>query len=103
MRASRFITTVEMHTCGEPFRIVTGGLPRIQGETNLQQRAWLQRDADQFRRALMLEPRGHADMYGGFLTGPVTADADVGVVFMQNADYSPHGAHGISARATAAV
>jgi trans-L-3-hydroxyproline dehydratase len=103
MRTSRFITTVELHTCGEPFRIVTGGVPRLEGDTILQRRAWLQRDADQFRRALMLEPRGHADMYGGFLTEPVSADADLGVVFMQNADYSPHCGHGIIALATAAV
>ena len=103
MRTSRFITTVEMHTCGEPFRIVTGGLPRIKGDTILQKRTWLQRDADEFRRALMLEPRGHADMYGGFVTEPESADADLGVVFMQNADYSPHCGHGIIALATAAV
>ncbi len=103
MRTSRFITTVEMHTCGEPFRIVTGGIPTIKGDTILQKRTWLQRDADEFRRALMFEPRGHADMYGGFLTEPVTADADLGVVFMQNADYSPHCGHGIIGLATAAV
>ena len=103
MRTSRFLTTVEMHTCGEPFRIVTGGMPKIKGETILQRRAWLQGEADEFRRAMMLEPRGHADMYGGFLTEPVSADADLGVVFMQNADYSPHCGHGIIALATAAV
>jgi proline racemase len=92
-----------MHTCGEPFRIVTGGLPRIEGRTILQKRAWLQHEADEFRRAMMLEPRGHADMYGGFLTEPESAGADLGVVFMQNADYSPHCGHGIIGLATAAV
>jgi trans-L-3-hydroxyproline dehydratase len=52
---------------------------------------------------MMFEPRGHADMYGGFVTEPVSDDADLGVVFMQNADYSPHCGHGIIALATAAV
>jgi trans-L-3-hydroxyproline dehydratase len=42
-------------------------------------------------------------MYGGFVTEPVSADADLGVVFMQNADYSPHCGHGIIGLATAAV
>ncbi len=103
MRTTRFITTVEMHTGGEPFRIVTGGMPKIKGDTILQKRTWLQSEADEFRRAMMFEPRGHADMYGGFVTEPVSAAADLGVVFMQNADYSPHCGHGIIGLATAAV
>jgi trans-L-3-hydroxyproline dehydratase len=103
MRPTRFLTTVEMHTGGEPFRIVTGGMPPIRGETILEKRAWLERDADEFRRALMLEPRGHADMYGGFVTEPISPGADLGVVFTQNADYSPHCGHGIIGLATAAV
>jgi trans-L-3-hydroxyproline dehydratase len=51
----------------------------------------------------MLEPRGHADMYGGLVTDPVSDGADLGVIFMQNVDYSPHCGHGTIALATAAV
>jgi len=103
MNPDRYIDTVEMHTGGEPFRIVTHGIPRIPGADILERRSWLQHNADHYRRELMLEPRGHADMYGGFVTEPVSATADLGVIFMQNVDYSPHCGHGIVALATAAV
>jgi trans-L-3-hydroxyproline dehydratase len=43
----------------------------------------------------MLEPRGHADMYGAILTPPVTPDGDVGVLFMHNEGYSTMCGHGI--------
>ena len=72
MPATRTITTVEMHTAGEPFRIVTSGFPRAPGDRIVERRAWLKAHADDLRRALVLEPRGHADMYAGILTEPVS-------------------------------
>src|SRR5690606_18080795 len=50
---------------------------------------------DDLRRALMLEPRGHADMYGCILTAPTTQDGDVGVLFLHNEGYSTMCGHGI--------
>jgi proline racemase len=103
VKTSRIITTVETHTAGEPFRIITTGVPRLRGKSILERSAWLQDNADEIRRAMMLEPRGHADMYGGLLTEPISDGADLGVIFMQNVDYSPHCGHGVIALATAAV
>ncbi len=103
MKISQAISTVEVHTGGEPFRIVTSGLPRMQGDTIVARRAWLKEHADHLRRALMFEPRGHADMYGGYLTEPVSAGADFGVIFLHNEGYSDHCGHGVIGLATAAV
>src|SRR5258708_7356653 len=103
MKIDRAISTVEMHTGGEPFRIVTSGLPRPKGDTIVQRRAWLKANADEIRRSLMFEPRGHADMYGGYLTDPVSATADFGVIFVHNEGYSDHCGHGVIALSTAAV
>jgi len=103
MKTSHLLSTVESHTGGEPFRIITSGAPRIPGKTILERCAWMQENADEIRRAIMLEPRGHGDMYGGLLTEPVSDGADLGVIFMQNVDYSPHCGHGVIALATAAV
>jgi len=97
------ISTVEMHTGGEPFRIVTSGFPRPPGARIVDRRAWLKANADHLRRAIMFEPRGHADMYGGILTDPVTPGADFGVMFIHNEGYSDHCGHGTIALATAAV
>jgi proline racemase len=103
MRITKAISTVEVHTGGEAFRIVTSGLPRMPGATIVARRAWLKENADHIRRALMFEPRGHADMYGGYLTEPVTDGADFGVIFVHNEGYSDHCGHGVIGLATAAV
>lgn len=103
MQISRTISTVEVHTGGEPFRIVTSGLPRLPGKTIVERRAWLKENADDIRQVLMFEPRGHADMYGGYLTEPVSPEADFGIIFLHNEGYSDHCGHGVIALATAAV
>ncbi len=103
MEFSASYTTVECHTGGEPLRIVIGGVPRLPGDTILAKRRWAREHLDHVRRALILEPRGHADMYGAYLTESVTAAADMGVVFMHNEGYSDMCGHGIIALATVAV
>jgi trans-L-3-hydroxyproline dehydratase len=59
--------------------------------------------ADHLRRALMLEPRGHADMYGALLTEPEHPGSDAGVLFMHNEGYSTMCGHGIIAVVTIAL
>jgi trans-L-3-hydroxyproline dehydratase len=103
VKLERIIDTVEMHTGGEPFRIVTSGLPTLPGETIVRKRAFVEANLDHIRRALIFEPRGHADMYAGYLTEPVTPGADMGVIFVHNEGYSDHCGHGVIALATAAV
>jgi len=89
------ITTIDAHTAGEPLRVFTGGYPDLRGRTMLEKRRYALDHLDSYRRALMWEPRGHADMYGCVLTPPVTLDGDVGVVFMHNEGYSTMCGHGI--------
>lgn len=94
------ITTTDSHAAGEPLRVVTGGLPPIPGDTILAKRRYARENLDHFRRALMFEPRGHADMYGCILTEPVTSDGDMGVLFMHNEGYSTMCGHGVIALVT---
>ena len=58
------IRTVDYHTGGEPFRIVTGGVEPLRGATILDRRRDALERLDHVRRLLVYEPRGHADMYG---------------------------------------
>jgi len=69
----------------------------------LAKRAWAQKHLDHHRRALMLEPRGHADMYGALFTEPVTPGAHAGVLFMHNEGWSTMCGHGIIAVTTIAI
>ena len=91
------ITAIDLHTGGEPFRVITGGFPDLGGQTILERRRTVLERYDQLRTALMWEPRGHADMYGCLVTPPVTPGADIGVLFMHNEGYSTMCGHGIIA------
>lgn len=100
MRFKRHLSTVDAHTGGEPFRIITGGLPPLPGATILDRRRYMREHMDGVRRVLMYEPRGHHGMYGAVLTPPVTPEADLGILFMHNEGYSTMCGHGIIAAAT---
>lgn len=94
------ITTIDAHAEGEPLRIITSGFPALPGKTILEKRRLMQQKHDHLRKALIWEPRGHADMYGCVLTEPVTQDGTVGVVFFHNEGYSTMCGHGIIALST---
>ena len=89
------ITTIEMHTGGEPLRVFTSGLPPIKGHTVLEKRRYFRDHYDQIRTGTMWEPRGHADMYGAVVTP--SEDADFDVFFMHNEGYSTMCGHAIIA------
>ena len=91
------ITVIDAHTAGEPLRIITGGLPAARGKTILEKRRFTKENYDHLRKALMWEPRGHADMYGCIITPPVTKEADFGVLFIHNEGFSTMCGHGIIA------
>ena len=97
------ITSIDAHTAGEPFRVITGGYPDLPGETILARRRFARDQLDHLRTALMWEPRGHADMYGCILTPPVSPGADFGILFMHNEGYSTMCGHGIIGIATVAL
>jgi proline racemase len=97
------IRAVDYHTGGEPFRIVTGGAPSLAGRRILDKRRWAAENLDHLRRLLVNEPRGHADMYGCFVTEPEDDGADLGVVFFHNAGYSTACGHGTIALVTWAI
>jgi trans-L-3-hydroxyproline dehydratase len=97
------IRTIDAHTAGEPLRLIIDGFPAIQGRTMLEKRAWVEEHHDHLRTALMLEPRGHGDMYGAVLTTPEHETSDAGVLFMHNQGYSTMCGHGVIAVVTVAL
>src|SRR5205085_729456 len=97
------VKTIDAHAAGEPLRLVVDGFPSPRGRTMLDKREWLRKHADHLRRAVMLEPRGHADMYGAILTEPVSPGSHAGVLFMHNEGYSTMCGHGVIAVTTMAL
>lgn len=97
----RAITTIDMHTGGEPLRVITGGLPPIEGSTVLEKRRYFREHYDHLRTGLMFEPRGHADMYGAVISS--SKDADFDVFFLHNEGYSTMCGHAIIALTKLAI
>lgn len=103
--ATLMLTTTDYHTAGEPFRIVTGGLPDIPGRSVLERREYASKsdEIDIFRKLLVNEPRGHADMYGGFVVPADDPGAHFGVLFWHKDGYSTACGHGTIALGVWAV
>src|SRR6516225_909152 len=97
------LKTIDAHAAGEPLRLIVSAFPSPHGKTMLAKREWIRTHADHLRRALMLEPRGHADMYGAILTEPVAPGSHAGVLFMHNEGYSTMCGHGVIAVTTMAL
>lgn len=97
------IRTIDAHTAGEPLRLIVDGFPHVEGRTILEQREFAREHYDHLRRALMLEPRGHADMYGALLTPPEHHGSDAGVLFMHNEGFSTMCGHGVIAVTTIVI
>jgi len=91
------IKTIEAHTGGEPLRIIIDGYPKLKGKTLLEKRNDALLNHDHIRKAIIWEPRGHANMYGAILVEPDSPEADIGVIFMHNEGYSTGCGHAVIA------
>jgi trans-L-3-hydroxyproline dehydratase len=97
------IKTIDMHTGGEPLRVIVNGFPELKGDSVLAYRRYCKENHDKLRTALMFEPRGHADMYGCILTPPNDDQGDFGILFLHNEGYSTMCGHAIIAISTLAI
>ncbi len=97
------IKTIDMHTGGEPLRVIIDGFPELKGDSVLEYRRYCKDNFDHLRTALMFEPRGHADMYGCILLPPNDDEGDFGIIFLHNEGYSTMCGHAIIAISTLAV
>jgi proline racemase len=99
------IVTTDYHTAGEPFRIVADPPVPIPGSTVAERRARAIEDpgVQELRAVLCSEPRGHADMYGGFVVPPDDEAAHLGVLFWHKDGFSTACGHGTIALGVWAV
>ncbi|KAG7242961.1 hypothetical protein INR49_017652 [Caranx melampygus] len=97
------LSVVDMHTGGEPLRIILSGYPEVKGDSVLAKRRYVREHLDHLRRVLMFEPRGHYDMYGALIVDSEIPEADLGVLFMHNEGYSTMCGHAVIALGRFAV
>ena len=99
----RRVRTIDAHAAGEPLRLIVDGFPAPTGRNMLDKCDWVQKNQDHLRRAVIFEPRGHADMFGAILTEPVSPGAHAGAIFMRHDGYATASGHGIVALTTIAL
>lgn len=103
MNIIKSIHAIDSHTMGEPTRVVVGGIPSVPGKTMQEKKQYLIDNMDHIRTAIMLEPRGHADMFGSIMTSACDPSADFGIIFMDGGGYLNMCGHGSIGAATVAV
>lgn len=81
------LQAIDAHTGGEFCRVIIGGFPEPSGNTMIEKKQHMEQRYDNLRTALMLEPRGHQNMFGAFLCAPVHTEADFGIIFMDTGGY----------------
>ena len=89
MRFSSMITAVDAHACGEPGRVITGGVLDVPGATMFQKKQYLEAHADHIRRRMLREPRGYPAANCNLILPPTHPEADAGFVIMEQVEYPP--------------
>ncbi len=97
------IETIDAHCGGEPLRLVIGGFPAPPGRTMVERRRYAAAELDHLRKALILEPRGHAHQYGCLLTPPERGGSHFGTLFFDASGWGTLCGHGVIALATIVV
>jgi 4-hydroxyproline epimerase len=88
------ISILDSHTGGEPTRLVLDGFPDPGPGDMAQRRARLAAQHDDWRKAVILEPRGHDVLVGALLCPPQDPQAAAGVIFFNNTGYLGMCGHG---------
>ncbi|NFA59015.1 proline racemase family protein [Clostridium sporogenes] len=94
---------VDTHTVGEFTRVILSGFPEMPGNTMIEKKKYLEEHCDEYRKALMFEPRGHHDMFGSIVTKPINSEADYGVIYMDTGGYLNMCGHGTIGTVTAII
>ena len=94
MMQLRKIRVVDSHTGGEPTRLVVSGAPDLGAGSLAEQLERFRREHDDFRSAVVNEPRGSDVMVGALLCEPIDPASVAGVIFFNNVGYLGMCGHG---------
>ena len=87
MHLAKKITAVDAHACGEPGRVITGGVSDVPGATMFEKMQYLEQHADGLRKRMLREPRGYPAMNCNVILPPTSPEADAGFVIMEQTEY----------------
>ena len=87
MRLSSLIHAVDLHACGEPGRVIVGGVLDVPGASIFEKAAYLEKHADHIRKRMLNEPRGYPAMCANVILPACHPDAQAGFVIMEHVEY----------------
>jgi len=89
MQLTNVITAIDSHACGEPGRVIIGGVVNVPGKTMFEKKQWLETCGDDLRKRMLREPRGYPAANCNLILPPTDPDADAGFVIMEQTEYPP--------------
>lgn len=92
--SSHKIKVIDSHTGGEPTRLVVSGGPDLGSGSLAERLERFRKDHDDFRSAVVNEPRGSDVVVGALLCAPVDSSCAAGVIFFNNVGYLGMCGHG---------
>jgi proline racemase len=88
-RGFRVIQAVDLHACGEPGRVIVGGVADVPGKTMFEKMKYFETQADDLRKLMLREPRGYPASNCNLILPPTRPDADAGFIIMEQVEYPP--------------
>jgi proline racemase len=89
MRLTSLISAVDLHACGEPGRVIVGGVRDVPGKTMFEKMQFLAAECDGLRLRMLREPRGYPAANCNLVLPPTRPEADAGFVIMEQVEYPP--------------
>ena len=89
MRMAKMISAVDTHVCGEPGRVIVGGVLDVPGNTMFEKKCYLEEHADHLRKLMLREPRGYPASNCNLILPACHPDADAGFAIMEQVEYPP--------------
>ena len=89
MHFTKMITAVDLHACGEPGRVITGGVLDVPGATMFEKMQHFERHHDDIRKRMLREPRGYPAANCNLILPAPHPDAQAGYLIMEQVEYPP--------------
>jgi proline racemase len=87
MHLSKMIAAVDVHACGEPGRVIIGGVLDVPGASMFEKKVFLEQHADSLRKRMLREPRGYPALCCNLILPPADPAADAGLIIMEQTEY----------------
>jgi proline racemase len=89
LQFARMISAIDAHACGEPGRVIIGGVHDVPGKTMFEKMKYLEAHGDDLRKLMLREPRGYPAANCNLILPSTHPEAQAGFVIMEQTEYPP--------------